>query len=69
MSLPFAESRAARPTYCASAAPTTQKSGNGARARETAALASEARIWAASHNAWVGASCKRLLASPPDRES
>ena len=50
-------------TYRASAAPTTSKSRNNVNQRETAALASEARIWTASHNAWVGASCKRLLGS------
>lgn len=54
----------ARPTYRASAAPTTLKSRHDVWASKTAALASEASSWAASHNNWVSASCKRLLGSP-----
>jgi hypothetical protein len=42
-----------RPTYRASAAPTTRKSHHHVRASKTAALASEASSWAAWHNAWV----------------
>ena len=37
------------------------KSRHNVRASKTAALASEASIWAASQEVWVGASCKRLL--------
>lgn len=56
----------ARPTYRASAAPTTLKSRHQVTLRPAAALASEASTWAASHHVRAGANCKRLLGGATD---
>ena len=61
LSPPEATSFPVWPTYRASAAPATPKSRPDVWASKTAALASEASIWAASHHVRVGASCKRWL--------